>query len=277
MNDVVRGSSATGRQAHRHGRGDAPANSEIELRDLSFGYRTGAPILEHIDLTINAGEILVLIGPSGCGKSTVLNLIAGMIKSTGGELLFDGAPVKGLNTAVSYMTQKDTLLPWRTAIDNTAMPLEIRGVGRRERRERAQAELDRVGVGGFESHRPHELSGGMRSRTAMARAMLSDAPTLLMDEPFAAIDALIRVKLQELLLDVWQKTQKTIVYVTHDLNEAITLGHRVVVMGARPGRVHLIREIDAPHPRDVGRFRTSAEAQQAYIELWDALESQVPA
>jgi NitT/TauT family transport system ATP-binding protein len=180
-----------------------------------------------------------------------------------------------LNTSVSYMTQKDTLLPWRTALDNTAMPLELRGVRRAERRERARAELDRVGVGGAASLRPHELSGGMRSRVAMARSILSDAPTLLMDEPFAAIDALARVKLQELLIEVWQKTQKTIVYVTHDLNEAITLGHRVVVMGARPGRVHLVREIETPHPRDAGRYRASAEAQQAYIELWDALESQV--
>ncbi len=251
------------------------AGAGIELKDVCFGYPEAPDIVENFSLSVAPSEIVILIGPSGCGKSTILNLIAGMRAPVSGQVLIDGAEVRGLNKRVSYMTQKDTLLPWRSAVDNAALPLEIRGVPRKERIERARVELERVGVGGFEGHRPHQLSGGMRSRTAMARALLSDADTLLLDEPFAAIDALVRVKLQELLLSVWQETRKTIVYVTHDLNEAITLGHRVVVMGKRPGRVHLVKTIDAEHPRDVARFRATSEAQQAYVTLWNALESQV--
>lgn len=253
-------------------RGSTPA---IELDRVSFGYPGSPDVVSDFSLTVAPAEILVLIGPSGCGKSTVLNLIAGIETPTSGQINFNGSVVSGLNKRVSYMTQKDTLLPWRSAAENAALPLEIRGVPRRERLQRATAQLEKLGVGGFENHRPHQLSGGMRSRTAMARALLSDADTLLFDEPFAAIDALVRVKLQELLLSVWQETRKTIVYVTHDLNEAITLGHRVIVMGRRPGRVQLVRTIEAPHPRDVARFRTSPEAQETYVELWNELERQV--
>lgn len=249
-------------------------DAAISLKGVGFGYQDHL-ILDHIDLEVAAGEILVLIGPSGCGKSTVLNLIAGTCAPVDGQVSCLGEPVSGLNRRVSYMTQKDTLLPWRSAIDNAALPLELNGVPRRERHERARAELARVGVAGFEEHRPHQLSGGMRSRLALARALLSDAQVLLLDEPFAAIDALVRVRLQELLLQVWARTHKTMVYVTHDLNEAITLGHRVAVMGTRPGRIAVLRSITAPQPRDVARFRTTDEAEKLYVELWNALEEQV--
>jgi NitT/TauT family transport system ATP-binding protein len=263
--------------SERGGAGDDPGGgpqTAISLSGIRFGYGDDL-ILEDIDLDVADGEILVLIGPSGCGKSTVLNLIAGARAPRAGAVTCLGAPVTGLNRSVSYMTQKDTLLPWRSALDNAALPLEIKGVPRRERHRLARAELARVGVAGFEQHRPHQLSGGMRSRLALARALLSDSPVLLLDEPFAAIDALVRVRLQELLLDVWASTRKTMVYVTHDLNEAITLGHRVAVMGTRPGRIAMVRGIAAPQPRDVARFRTTAEAQQLYVELWNALEEQV--
>jgi NitT/TauT family transport system ATP-binding protein len=254
--------------------GSSAAAPAIDLRGLDFRYGPRT-VLESIDIQIPAGEILVLIGPSGCGKSTLLNLIAGMLRPSAGSVVCFGEPVTGPNRRVTYMTQKDTLLPWRSAVDNAALPLEIKGVPRQQRQQRARAELARLGLGGFEQSRPHQLSGGMRSRLSLARALLSDSDIFLMDEPFAAIDALLRVKLQQFLVDLWQATRKTIVYVTHDLTEAIALGHRVLVMSAHPGHVSVERAISVPQPRDIARFRTTTVAQQAYAELWDELEKQL--
>ncbi len=256
------------------GAGGPSQEVAIAMKGLTFGYSPSEVILEDIDLQIRRGEIFVLIGPSGCGKSTLLNVIAGQVKPLAGELAVLGAPVKGLNRGVTYMTQKDTLLPWRNGIDNAALPLEIKGVSKKDRYARAREQMARVGVSDAENRRPHQLSGGMRSRLSLARAMLTDTEILLMDEPFAAIDALRRVQLQQLLLSVWQDTHKTIVYVTHDLNEALALGHRVAVMSTRPGRIWMERAVTAPQPRDVARFRTTPEAERLYSELWDGLEKQ---
>jgi NitT/TauT family transport system ATP-binding protein len=250
-------------------------SAAIRLRGATLSYGSGPAVLQSLDLTVERGEIVAVIGPSGCGKSTVLNLVSGLVEPDQGTVECHGQPVHGLNRRVAYMTQRDTLLPWRTALENAALPLEIRGVHRRERLERAREQLARVGVADAADRKPHQLSGGMRSRLALACALLSDADILLMDEPFAAIDALLRVKLQQLLVDVWSETNQTIVYVTHDLTEAIGLGHRVIVMGAHPGRVELERTIEEPHPRRVGEFRTTPQAQQLYAELWRALEAQM--
>jgi NitT/TauT family transport system ATP-binding protein len=252
----------------------APDSSPtIQFSEVNFAYPATPPILEGVNLTVAKGEILVLIGASGCGKSTLLNLIAGILRPTHGAISSGGRPVRGLNHSVSYMTQRDTLLPWRNAIDNVGLPLEIKGVSKRERHERARQAIARVGIAPTAvSLRPHQLSGGMRSRLALGRLLLSDTEIILMDEPFAAVDALLRVRLQQLLLDVWQETRKTIVYVTHDLDEAITLGHRVVVMARHPGRIAHERPIPFPHPRDVSRFRAQPEARDIYVELLDALE-----
>lgn len=241
----------------------------IQASDLAFAYGENT-ILRDFNLTVRDGEIVAIIGPSGCGKSTLLNLIAGMIMPTEGTLTCYGTPVVGLNRRVTYMTQQDTLLPWRTAIDNAALPLEIRHVPRKERIERARVELTRVGVQHAEKRRPHELSGGMRARLSLARALLSESQIFLMDEPFAAVDALLRVRLQQLLVDLREETHKTIVYVTHDLSEAICLGHRVIVM-PRGSRSVYEKTIDYPHPRNVATFRRKREVQGIYAELWDAL------
>jgi NitT/TauT family transport system ATP-binding protein len=189
--------------------------------------------------------------------------------------LCDGAPVRGLNKRVTYMTQRDTLLPWRTALDNAALPLEIRGVGKAERHRRAREALALTGLSDAEKRRPHQLSGGMRSRLALARVLLSDANIVLMDEPFAALDALRRVRLQQLLLEIRGGSQQTLLYVTHDLNEAIALGDRIILMGSHPGRILLERHVDIPHPRDVARVRTMPAAEELYAELWSVLESQI--
>jgi NitT/TauT family transport system ATP-binding protein len=245
----------------------------IEVKDVSLRFGE-SPVLDHIDLEVMKGEILVIIGPSGCGKSTMLNLVSGVLPPTSGTVACFGSPVRGLNRRVAYMTQKDTLLPWRTATDNVALPLELNGVSRKDRRARACEVLELVGVGQAGDQRPHQLSGGMRSRVSLARSLLSDADIFLMDEPFSAIDALQRVRLQQLLVDLWATTSKTMIYVTHDLEEAIALGHRVIVMGRDPGRIAVERTVDVPQPRDVALFRNTAEAHDLYAELWEALERQ---
>ena len=250
----------------------AAGTEAIRLSQVSCGFAGAPEVLKGIDLTIARGEIVTIIGPSGCGKSTLLNVIAGIVSPSEGSVECFGTPVAGLNRQVSYLTQKDTLLPWRNALDNAALPLEIKGVGKRERHAQARAQMTRVGVGDAEKRRPHQLSGGMRSRLSLARALLSDAEIFLMDEPFAAVDALRRVSLQQLLLDLWRETRMTMVYVTHDLNEAITLGHRVLVMRANPGYPVLEREIPSKTGRDVGRFLATESARKLYEELWEALE-----
>jgi sulfonate transport system ATP-binding protein len=246
----------------------------VEASNLQFRYGN-LPVVADLDLKIPAGEIYVIIGPSGCGKSTVLNMIAGTIQPTSGELTCFNSPITGTNQRVSYMTQKDTLLPWRNVLDNAALPLEIKHVAKKERYEAARAVLSRVGLDGFYEYRPHQLSGGMRSRLSLARALLSDADIFLMDEPFAAVDALSRLKLQQLVIDVWLETRKTMVYVTHDLYEAIALGHRVAVMTSRPAQVRLEQSVPAPESRNVADFKGSTAAHQLYGVLWNALAGEL--
>lgn len=266
-------SPAVTRSLSDSGAGTAQAPA-IEITNLTFGFPDAAPVITDMSLTVGTGEIVVLIGPSGCGKSTLLNLVAGLLRAPEASVDCFGKPVAGLNHHVTYMTQKDTLLPWRTGIDNAALPLEIKGVPKKERHVRARAVMAEVGVADAESRRPHQLSGGMRARLSVARALLSDTEILLLDEPFAAVDALRRIRLQQMILQIWQDTRKTIMYVTHDLDEAVVLGHRVIVMSAGGGRILLERKISAPQPRSVARFVSEPEAQAARRELWDALESQ---
>jgi NitT/TauT family transport system ATP-binding protein len=249
--------------------------SVIQAQQLSFSYASGSKlILDSLDLDVKEGEIVVFIGPSGCGKSTVLGLIAGMLQPTSGSLLCKGKPLKGLNRNVSYMTQKDTLLPWRSSLDNAALPLEIKGMAKKERHELARQALASLGLEEAENLRPHQLSGGMRARLSLARSLLGETDILLMDEPFAAVDALSRMRLQQLLVSLWARTQKTIIYVTHDLDEAINLGHRVVVMGRNQG-IHHEEPIPAPQPRNITAYKSTPEARELYATLWNSLESQM--
>jgi NitT/TauT family transport system ATP-binding protein len=243
----------------------------VELRSLRVELG-GKCVLDGIDLDVPRNEIVAVVGPSGCGKSTLLNVLSGVVPRSGGSAKVLDKEVSGLNRDVAYMTQKDTLLPWRTALENVMLPLELNGVSRRERRARAQEVLETVGVGPFAHYRPHQLSGGMRSRVSLARSLLTDAPVFLMDEPFAAIDALMRVKLQQLLLDVWGASQKTIIYVTHDLLEAIALSDRVIVLAQ--SRVVAVRTVAGQYPRDVVAARASSEAQTLFVDLWNVLEEE---
>jgi NitT/TauT family transport system ATP-binding protein len=231
--------------------------------------------LDELSLRVDAGSFVAFVGPSGCGKSTLLNMIAGIMEPTRGRLLHDGSPVRGPNRAVGYMTQVDSLLPWRTTEQNIMLPLTLRGVDAARAGERCRELLQMVSLSGFEKHFPNELSGGMRKRVALAQVLAYDPGTLLMDEPFGALDAQLKLVMQKELLDIWDRTRKTVVFVTHDLAEAIALADRVVVFTGRPGRIKLEEAIDLPRPRNVFKDRFTPRFQAIYERLWQALETEI--
>jgi len=231
--------------------------------------------LDAIDLAIAEGEFVTIVGPSGCGKSTLLNLIVGLIRSSSGRITFRGDRIDGICTNIGYVTQKDNLLPWRTLIENVEIALEIRGVQANARRDQARDYIGQVGLGGFEDHYPHELSGGMRQRANIIRTLIYDPELILMDEPFGPLDAQTRIVLQDQLLKLWSASKKTIIFITHDLIEAITLGDRVVLMSSRPGRIKFIENVAIPRPRDVFQIHESPEFRSAYERLWQQLRPEV--
>jgi len=233
--------------------------------------------LQPIDLMIQDHEFVALVGPSGCGKSTILNMIAGLLPPSAGVVSYDGVAIGGLNRAVGYMTQKDTLLPWRTAADNVRIALELkcRAMPQAEANERVAQMLTLVGLTGFEKHYPAELSGGMRKRVALARTLIYEPETLLMDEPFGALDAQLKLLMIDQLQELTRQRRMTVVFVTHDLGEAITLADRVVVFSARPGRIRAIRSIGLPRPRDVFRICFTEEFAHLHESLWDELKDEV--
>jgi sulfonate transport system ATP-binding protein len=231
--------------------------------------------LDAIDLDIAEAEFVTVVGPSGCGKSTLLNLIVGLLRSSAGRITFRGEAIDGICTKIGYVTQKDNLLPWRTLIENVEIALEIRGVEANARRAQARDYIDRVGLGGFEEHYPHELSGGMRQRANIIRTLIYDPELILMDEPFGPLDAQTRIVLQDQLLKLWSASKKTIIFITHDLIEAITLADRVVLMSSRPGRIKFIENVAIPRPRDVFQIHESREFRSAYERLWQELRPEV--
>jgi len=235
------------------------------------------PALDPIDLSIGREEFVALVGPSGCGKSTVLNLVAGFLDPSAGEVLYDERRVDGLNRRVGYMTQKDTVLPWRNVADNVGIALELRcrAVPAAERRRRVDAMIELVGLEGFERHYPAELSGGMRKRVALARTLIYEPETLLMDEPFGALDAQLKLLMQDQLQQLTQMRRMTVAFVTHDLAEAIALADRVVVFTARPGKIRTIRAIDLPRPRDIFNVRFSEHFARLHEALWNELKDEV--
>ncbi len=252
----------------------------IQVRGVSKVYsRRGVATeaLRDIDLVVAEHEFLALLGPSGCGKSTLLAAVAGLAAVNGGDVLYRGRPVAGPNVGVGYITQKDTLLPWRTVEGNVAITLESRRDLPAERRRVLVAEqVRRVGLTGFERHYPAELSGGMRRRVLLARALVQDPETLLMDEPFGALDAQLRLTMQSELLAIWEATRKTVMFVTHDLDEAIALADRVVVFTARPGRIKTEARIEIPRPRaDAFAVRAHPLYQGYARQIWDALRPEL--
>ena len=252
----------------------------IKLEGVSKTFeRDGRAImaLSPTDLTIARKEFVALVGPSGCGKSTILNMVSGLLRPTEGRLSYDGRSVNDLNLRVGYMTQKDTLLPWRTVRDNIGSPLELacHKTPKAERLAKIRQMIELVGLNGFEMHYPGELSGGMRRRVALARMLAYNPETLLMDEPFGALDAQLRLVMHDEIQRIVGIGQKTVLFVTHDLGEAIALADRVVVFSSRPGHIKAIRTVDLPRPRDVYRIRFSPRFTELHEDLWDQLKDEV--
>ena len=226
---------------------------KIELERVCVDFPSGhgtIPVLRDIDLFAGEGEFVTLIGPSGCGKSTLLNVVAGLQEPTSGSIRLDGRSTAVQVGATAYMPQKDLLMPWRTVLDNTILGMEIRGVPRAEARVQALSLFELFGLSGFEHDYPAVLSGGMRQRAAFLRTVLTGKDVMLLDEPFGALDALTRSNMQEWLLHLWDSLRKTILFVTHDVDEAVLLSDRVYLLTARPGRVKLTLEVDLPRPRE---------------------------
>ena len=211
--------------------------------------RLKMPVLQGVDFHAREGEFVGIIGPSGCGKSTLLNIIAGLEEPDSGSIELDGLPERGRLGRVGYMQQKDLLMPWRTVLDNTLLALELRGVGRSEARRQAMEYMDAFGLKGFDKEYPSSLSGGMRQRAAFLRTLLAGNDTILLDEPFGALDALTRGQMQEWLLHLWDSLHKTVVLVTHDVDEAVLLCDRIYVLTSRPARVKLTQGVGLPRPR----------------------------
>jgi NitT/TauT family transport system ATP-binding protein len=230
----------------------APLVSLRSVGKVFPGRRRGQASVEALcptDLDIRHGEFLTIVGPSGCGKSTLLSMIAGLMTPSSGELTIGDALVEGPHPGLGIVFQKDLLLPWRTALDNVLIQAEVRGLSRKVHTPRAMKLLELVGLGGFEGFYPHELSGGMRQRVGICRALLHDPSLLLMDEPFAALDAITRDQIAVDFQNFWQSDKRTVVFITHNIAEAVFLGDRVLVMTARPGQIADVIDIDLPRPR----------------------------
>lgn len=246
----------------------------IDVQGLHLSFDGKASVLSDVSLQVAEGEFVSLVGPSGCGKTTLLNLCAGLLPHAGeGSLrVVGGSPRQG-HPRVAYMLARDSLLPWRTALENAAFGLQVRDVPLAERRERARAMLSEVGLGGFENTLPKALSHGMRQRTALARTFALDASLLLMDEPFGALDAQTKLQLEDLLLRLCQVHRHAVLFVTHDLAEAVAVSDRVVVMSSRPGRIVADVPIDLPRPRSIRELQKDPHFHKLYAQLWGHLES----
>lgn len=227
--------------------------------------------LKDINLTIYKGEFISIVGPSGCGKSTLLDIIAGLAKPSEGEIYIDNKLITGPDLDRGIVLQGYALFPWRTVRHNVEFGLEIKGVPKTQRKDISQKFIELVGLKGFEDRYPYELSGGMKQRVAIARALAYDPEVLLMDEPFAAVDAQTRETLQDELLRIWEETHKTIIFVTHSIEEAVLLSDRVAVMSANPGSVREVIDINLPRPRRAGDVRTSADFAWTTHKVWELL------
>ncbi len=255
----------------------APA---IELDEASVAFRLANArvytAVERASLAVRDGEFIAIVGPTGCGKSTLLNLTAGLLAPASGAVRIFGAPLTSLNRQAGYLFQADALFPWKTALENVAIGLDIAGVSQAEARKRAEGWLSAVGLGAFGNRYPHMLSGGQRKRVGLAQVLIRDPKILLMDEPFGPLDAQTRQIMGNLLLDLWTADRKAVLFVTHDLEEAIALADRVVIMSAGPGsRIIGDWQVALPRPRDIFEIRLDKDFHALHRDIWGVLKAEV--
>lgn len=252
----------------------------IRLNQVSIAYTMkGAPTYQAVapsDLEVADGEFVSIVGPTGCGKSTLLNAAAGLIAPSSGTVQIFGEPLYGINARAGYLFQQDAMMPWKTALQNVLIALEVAGVPAAEARERSVAMLAKVGLAAFHERYPHQLSGGQRKRVALAQMLVRDPKILLMDEPFGPLDAQTRQIMGDLTLSLWSADRKAVMFVTHDLEEAIALSDRVVIMSAGPS-ARIIGDfiIDLPRPRELGEVRLSSRFHDLHRDIWHALKAEV--
>jgi NitT/TauT family transport system ATP-binding protein len=244
---------------------------------VRFAAPTGAvhTVTSEVSLAVEEGRFVALVGPSGCGKSTLLNVAAGLLTPPDGSVHVFGEALAGINRYAAYLFQQDALLPWRTVLDNVRLGLDFRGVPAAAAKAAARTFLTRVGLAGFEDRFPHQLSGGMRKRVAIAQSWIVDPRILLMDEPFAALDVQTRQNMENELLGLWQESRKTVLFITHDLEEAIALADRVIVLTAGPARIKGVYDVDLPRPRDVVEIRLNPAFTALYRQIWADLRDEV--
>lgn len=249
----------------------------VQIDRLSHSFRgpDGQPrdVLKDVSIEVGANEFFTVVGPSGCGKSTLLNIAAGLVPPASGAIRRVQGDGRISSAAIGYITQDSNLLPWQTVLQNIMVPLEIRKIPKEQRRERALEWTRIVGLSGFEDHYPHQLSGGMQKRCSIARTMVYDPEVVFMDEPFGALDAITKTTLQKTLLELWQTKQKTIIFITHDLSEALALSDRVAVMTGCPGTIKATVPVTLGRPRDIYHVTSIPGYEPLYNQLWSLLEA----
>jgi NitT/TauT family transport system ATP-binding protein len=251
---------------------------EIVVRDVNYRFTETVVAVQDMSFHVEAGEFVVIVGPSGCGKTTIENIIAGLLPEQDGLVSVRGAPPKAGRRDVAYMFAQDALLPWRTVLDNVLFGVEIHNEGKRPGEEvvaRARELIKNVNLGGFEDAYPRQLSHGMRQRVALARTFLMSSPVLLMDEPFGALDAHTKLTLKDELLRLWDQNKRTVLFITHDLGEAIQLADRVLVCSARPGRIKREIPITLKRPRDIKKLQKDPEYHDLYQQIWSDLSHEM--
>ncbi len=252
----------------------------VELRGVTCRFAAGRGpayvAVDDVNLRVAPAEFVAVVGPTGCGKSTLLNVASGLLRPSTGEVLIHGEPLAGLNRKAAYLFQADALMPWRTALDNIAAGLLFRGVAKAEAEAGARDWLGRVGLRAHADRYPHQMSGGMRKRVGLAQALILDPPILLMDEPFSALDVQTRELMEDELLRLWLADRKSVIFVTHDLEEAIALADRVVVLAAGPGTRPVAEfAVDLPRPREVSEVRLTQPFLELHKAIWQVLKTEV--